>query len=90
MSQYPLLLLAAILNKKPPLGHRWPNLGSLSFGWQAFIGPALAVFNFVHENTTREDKNFCSFNLPLYIKVFLRVYSGGGPIHARVPIHAHP
>ena len=42
MSQYPLLLLTAILNKKPPLAHRWPNLGSLSFGWQAFTGPALA------------------------------------------------
>ena len=42
MSQNPLLLLAAILNKNPPLAHRWPNLGSLSFGWQAFVGPTLA------------------------------------------------
>ena len=42
MSQNPLLLLAAILNKNPPLAHRWSNLGSLSFGWQAFVRPTLA------------------------------------------------
>ena len=38
MSQNLLLLLTAILNKNPPLAHRWPSLGSLSFGWQAFVG----------------------------------------------------
>ena len=42
VSQNPLLLLAAILNKKPPLSYHWPNLGSLSFGWQDFIEPTLA------------------------------------------------
>ena len=39
MSRNPLLLFAAILNKKPPLAPSWPNLNSLSFGWQAFTGP---------------------------------------------------
>ena len=42
MYQNPLLLLTAILNKNPLLALPWPNLGSLNFGWQAFIVPALA------------------------------------------------
>ena len=29
-------------HSNPPLAHHWPNLGSLSFGWQAFVGQTLA------------------------------------------------
>ena len=44
VSQNPLLLLTAILNKNPPLAQRRQNIetSNLSSGWQITVGPMLA------------------------------------------------